>query len=108
MPWTPLPDPNGPPPTNLGDVLPLVVEGLGAPSVDVLVLVHERWPEVVGEEVAGHARPLGIDGSTLKVAAESPTWASHIRWSEAEIVARLSVLLGRDEVSSVAVRVARN
>jgi predicted nucleic acid-binding Zn ribbon protein len=84
-----------------------VVEGLGAPSVDVLVLVHERWSEVVGEEVAAHARPVGIDGSTLKIAAESPTWASHIRWSEAEIVARLGSLLGRDEVVSVSVRVAR-
>lgn len=108
MPWTPLPDPNGPPPTSLSDVLPFVVEGLGAPSVDVLVLVHERWASVVGEEVAAHARPLGIDGSTLKVAAESPTWASHIRWSEAEIVGRLAVLLGRNEVDAVSVRVARN
>lgn len=108
MPWSPLHDPDGPPPTPLAKVLPVVVDGLGVPSVDLLVLVHERWADVVGEEVAAHARPLGVDGSTLKVAAESPAWASHLRWSEPEIVARLATLLGRDEVVDVSVRVARS
>lgn len=108
MPWSPLPDPNGPAPSSVADVLGAVVEGLGAPSVDVLVLVHERWTEVVGAEVAAHVRPVGIDGATLKIAAESPTWASHLRWSESEIVARLASLLGRSEIDSVTVRVARN
>ena len=108
MPWSPLPDPDGRPPASLADLLPAVAEGLGAPSVDSLVMVHERWSEVVGEEVAPHARPLGIDGSTLKIAAENPTWASHLKWSEAEIVGRLAALLGREEVDSVAVRVARS
>lgn len=107
MPWTPLPDPDGPPPKNLADVLPAVAEALGAPSVDALVVVHERWAEVVGEEVARHSRPVGLDGSTLKIAADVPAWASHLRWAEVEIVDRLANLLGRHEVDSISVRVAR-
>ena len=102
-----MPDADGPSPTPLATVLPSVVEGLGVPSVDLLVMVHERWADVVGEEVAAHARPIGLAGSTLKIAAESPAWASHLRWSEVEIVARLASLLGRPEVESVSVRVAR-
>lgn len=107
MPWTPLPDPDGPPPRSLSELLPSVAGALGAPSVDVLVLVHERWSEVVGEEVAAHARPIGIDGPTLKVVADNPTWASHLRWAESEMVDRLAALLGRREIENVNVRVAR-
>lgn len=107
MPWTPLPDSDGPPPRPVGSLLDHVVAGLGAPSVDLLVTVHERWAEVVGEEVAAHARPLGLDGSLLKIAAESPAWASHLRWAENEIIERLATLLGRTEIDSVSVRVAR-
>lgn len=107
MPWSPLPDRDGPAPASLANVLPAVVEGLGVPSVDLLVMVHERWADVVGEEVAAHAKPIGLDGATLKIAAESPAWASHLRWSESEIITRLAALLGRDEVDAVSVRVAR-
>lgn len=83
-----------------------MVQALGAPSVDVLLLVHERWSDVVGTEVAARARPVGMDGSTLNIVADNPTWASHLRWSEAEIVDRLRGLLGREEITAIGVRVA--
>lgn len=71
------------------ELLDAVMSGLGGPSVSAIVTIHERWSEVVGAEVADHARPLGVDGGRLKIGVDSPTWASHLRWSEAEILARL-------------------
>lgn len=110
MPWSRLPtrdagDPR--PPVAFAQTLARVVDGLGAPSVDVLVLVHERWSEVVGTEIASHARAVGISGNTLKVAADSAAWASHVRWSQAEIVASIEALTGRSEITSLTVKVAR-
>ena len=86
---------------------PPVTAGLGAPGVDVVVTVHQRWAEIVGEEVADHVRPLGIEAGRLKVAADGPAWASHLRWSEAEIVGRLADLLGPDQITGIVVRVVR-
>lgn len=108
MPWSPLPTSDarrGPEPTPLTTALDAVVAALGAPSREAIVVVHERWPEVVGPEVAEHARPLAIEAGRLRIGVDSPGWASHLRWSEGEIVTRISQLVGEGQVTSVHVRV---
>ena len=110
MPWSPLPTRDGsggPPPVRLPDVLDRVLGGLGAPTVSEIVLVHERWADVVGEEMVVHARPLGIEHGRLKVGVDSPAWASHLRWSEAEILGRLDQILGAGVITAVTTRVVR-
>lgn len=110
MPWSPLPTPDGhggPGPAPLSGVLDAVMAGLGGPSVQAIVVVHERWAEVVGTEVAPHAKPLGISGGRLQVGADGPGWASHLRWSEVEILARLAELIGPGQVTAVTVRTSR-
>lgn len=110
MPWSPLPTADGdggPGPAPLSGLLDAVLAGLGAPSVDVVVLVHERWADLVGPEVAGHVRPVAIEAGRLKVVADGPAWASHLRWSEAEVLGRLTDLLGPDQVTGLSVRVGR-
>lgn len=110
MPWRPLPTPDGArdaagDPQRVDGVLDRVLGRLGAPAVDTLVLVYERWADVAGDEVAANSRPLSIDGETLRVGADDAAWASHIRWSETDILDRLAGLLGRRELTRVQVRV---
>ena len=110
VPWSPLPTADGrggPGPAPVGPALDAVLASLGGPSMEAIVVVHERWDEVVGPEVAPHARPLGIEGGCLKISVDSPGWASHLRWSEREIVDRLEGLIGAGQVTSVTVRVGR-
>lgn len=110
MPWSPLPTRDGrggPDPAPIAGVLDAVLAGLGGPTADAIVSVHERWDEVVGAEVAPHARPLGIEHGHLRIGVDSPGWASHLRWSEADILARLADLVGPGQVTSVGIRVTR-
>ena len=110
MPWSPLPTADGsggPAPVQLPEVLDAVLGGLGAPSVSEIVLVHERWADVVGEELVAHAHPVSIESGRLRVGVDSPAWASHLRWSEAEIVARLDRLLGPGVVTAVTTHLER-
>ncbi|MCU1351029.1 MAG: hypothetical protein JWM05_238 [Acidimicrobiales bacterium] len=107
MPWSPLPDPNadGPAPRALPDVLDQVLAGLGAPAVDVLVRLHDRWDELVGAEVAEHARPVAIERGVLSVVVDNPAWAGHLRWATADVMRQLDRLLGPGEVTRIRVRV---
>ena len=89
------------------DVLDQVLAGLGAPTVAAVVVVHERWAEIVGAELEDHARPVSIEDGRLRVEVDGPAWASHLRWSEAEILARLDRLVGPGTVTSVATRTVR-
>jgi predicted nucleic acid-binding Zn ribbon protein len=109
VPWSPLPTSDarrGAAPEPLASALDVVLASLGGPSREAIVVVHERWPEVVGAEVAEHARPLAIESGRLRIGVDSPGWASHLRWSEGEIVARIAHLVGEGQVTSVQVRVA--
>jgi len=50
---------------------------------------------------------VNIEDGCLRVVADGPAWASHLRWAEPEIIARLENLLGSQDVRSVSVRVGR-
>lgn len=109
MPWSPLPTSDarrGAEPAPLTSALDAVLASLGGPSREAIVVVHERWAEVVGAEVAEHARPLAIESGQLRIGVDSPGWASHLRWSEGDIVTRIAQLVGEGQVTSVQVRVA--
>ncbi|NIR37568.1 MAG: DUF721 domain-containing protein [Actinobacteria bacterium] len=94
-------------PERLGRVLDRLLGSLRAPTTDVLDTVFSRWAEIVGPDVAAHARPIAVEGSTLTVEADDPAWASELRWLENEVVARLAEVAGTDRISRVFVRVAR-
>lgn len=94
-------------PVRLGRALDRLLGTMRAPATDVLDTVFSRWPDIVGPDVAAHARPVAIEGSTLTVEADDPAWASELRWLENELVARLAEVSGTDRISKVSVRVAR-
>ena len=94
-------------PQRLGRALDRLMGTLRAPSVDVLDSVFTRWPEIVGEGVAAHSRPLSIDGGTLVVTVDDANWASELRWLENEVLARVAEVSRSQRISALNVRVAR-
>lgn len=101
-------DDSGPEPRSVPEVLDQVLAGLGVPSADAVVTVSERWSDLVGAEVAPHVRPVSIEHGRLTVVADSPAWASHLRWAEAQLLVQLAELIGPGVVTTVALRVARS
>ncbi len=104
MPARPLPG-NGPGPQRIGKALDAVMRGLGAPEGDGVHRVFDRWSEVVGEGLAARTRPLKIDGTRLVLAVDEPAIATHVRFLEAELLARFDELLGPGRVTALDLRV---
>ena len=67
MGWQPLPGTTAPP-LRLADTLDRVLGRLGAPSRAGIEVVFDRWPEVVGEAMAGRTRPVAIAAPPLRTA----------------------------------------
>lgn len=111
MPWSKLPTADatgdGPEPSALPQLLDTVLAGMGAPKAAAIIELHEGWNSVVGDELADHAQPLAIEDGCLRVGVDSPAWASHLRWSEREILARIDRLVGAGVVTSVSTRIVR-
>lgn len=94
-------------PRTVGSFLDRVVRGMGAPGLDAVELVFNRWDEVVGNVLATQTRPVAITDARLVLEADDPAVVSHVRWLEADLVERLDALLGAGRVTGVEVRVAR-
>ena len=95
--------PTGPVP--LRRTLERLLAGLGAADIDSTTLIVERWPEVVGEDLAAHVRAVAVRGTELVVGVDDPAWASQVAWLEARLLERLDVLVGRGTITAVKVRV---
>jgi hypothetical protein len=106
MGWQPLPG-TASPPTRLADTLDRVLGRLGAPSRAGIEVVFDRWRDVVGEGMAARTRPVAIDGESLVVACDEPALATHVRFLEAQFVARLTELAGSRQITRIEVRVDR-
>jgi predicted nucleic acid-binding Zn ribbon protein len=63
-----------------------------------------RWAEIVGPELAAHAKPEGFTDGELVVIADSTAWATQLRLLAGPLVKRLNAELGDGTVKRVKVR----
>lgn len=66
--------------------------------------VFGRWPEIVGPQLAAHAKPEAFSDGDLVVLADSPAWATQMRLLAPQILKRLGEELGAGTVRHVTVR----
>jgi predicted nucleic acid-binding Zn ribbon protein len=96
---------SGTEPVPIGDALARIQSELGLPNTDVLRALTERWSDVVGEEVAAHARLDAVRDGSAAIVVDGPIWASQLRYLEADIVERANALVGAGVVRGIRVRV---
>ena len=94
---------NGPLP--LKQSLERLLNGLGAPEIDTVTTLIDRWPDVVGPELASRVRAVAVRGSELVVKVEDPAWASQISWLESRLLQRIADLVGPGRITVVSARV---
>jgi len=86
-----------------------VVRGLrGGTSARAVAGVFAQWDEIVGPQVAAHARPVSLVDGRLLVEVDEPGWATQLRYLEVELLARLVTVAGTGAPTSIDVRVARH
>lgn len=63
--------------------------------------VFGRWPAVVGEQIAAHARPTTLHEGVLTISAESTAWATQLRMVQAQLLAKIAAAVGDGVVTSL-------
>ena len=93
-------------PMPLSEALAAVGAELGLPPGNPMHELEERWHDVVGRDIAAHARLDAVrDGSAI-ITVDGPIWATQLRYLETEIVTRAASVVGPGVVTAVRVRVA--
>ncbi|MDR0432343.1 MAG: DUF721 domain-containing protein [Bifidobacteriaceae bacterium] len=65
--------------------------------------VVARFAEVVGADIAGHAKPSSFDEATLVIQAVDSVWATQLRFLTPQLLARFAEVLGPDVVKTIEV-----
>lgn len=107
VPWHPLPTARERGPEPMGPTLDRVLRTLGGAPAGVVGALFGRWEEIVGPQLAGHARPVAVQDGVLVVGVDDPAWATQVRFLEVELVRRVGDVTGSTDVSRVEVRVRR-
>jgi predicted nucleic acid-binding Zn ribbon protein len=63
------------------------------------------WEEVVGSEIAGHARPSALRGEVLEVTVDSSVWSQHLQLRRVEVLEGLRAALGSGAPADLRFRV---
>jgi predicted nucleic acid-binding Zn ribbon protein len=75
--------------TRIGAVLPSVLRDLGLQKRFSERRLVERWPAVVGPELARRARATRFDKGTLFVHVDHGAWMQELHFMERELVRKL-------------------
>ena len=97
-----------PDPRPLKASLDKVARSLGGPDAGSLSGLFGRWADIVGPQLAAHARPLTLSSGVLVVAVTEPAWATQLTFLEGELLGRFREALGEGVVERVEVRLRRN
>jgi predicted nucleic acid-binding Zn ribbon protein len=85
-----------------------VAKSLGGPDAGSLSGLFGRWDEIVGAQLAAHARPLSLSRGVLVVAVTEPGWATQLTYLEGDLLRRFQDALGDGVVDRVEVRLRRD
>jgi predicted nucleic acid-binding Zn ribbon protein len=92
-------------PTPLRDSLAEVGAELGLPDPGPLAALTRHWSEMVGPDIAAHARVGAVRDGVLTVVVDAAPWATQLRYLESDVIRRAATTVGDGVVRAVRVRV---
>ena len=91
----------------IGEATRRLLRARGLQSTVALAEVLRAWEEVVGPQVAAHARPVALHATTVTIEVDEPAWATQLQFLSEGILTGLSERLDDRAPRSVNIRVAR-
>jgi predicted nucleic acid-binding Zn ribbon protein len=85
--------------------LDVVARRLGAPPAAVVARIFAHWDELVGPDIADHARPLSLRDGVLTVQVDHPAWATQLRYLSPDLLRRLREATGSEDLRELKLRV---
>ncbi len=90
-------------PAPMSDAVNTLLRRMGWSEQIAVAGVTGRWREVVGDQIADHAEPLGFEDGVLTVRATSTAWATQLTLMSGQIRHRINEEFGRDIVAELVV-----
>ncbi|MBV9660808.1 MAG: DUF721 domain-containing protein [Acidimicrobiales bacterium] len=103
--WRPIDPSRDSGPRRLSESLDRVTRRLGSPAAGVFARLFSGWEELVGADIAAHARPVSVKRGVLVLEVDHPVWATQLRYMTADLLARIREDTGSSEVVEIHLKV---
>ncbi len=90
-------------PLHMSDAFRELTGNLGWDASLAEARMFVEWPLIVGEGVADHAQPVGVDNGKLVIQASSSAWATQLRLMRHELLVVLADKLPDVPIDSITV-----
>jgi predicted nucleic acid-binding Zn ribbon protein len=90
-------------PLHMSDALKELTGHLGWDASLAEAKMFVEWPSLVGEGVADHAKPVGVENGKLIIQASSSAWATQLRLMRHELIVVLAEKLPEVPIDSITV-----
>ncbi len=74
-------------PSSVAEIVHGIAGKLGMGDDIAFDALRERWPELVGADLARRCRPASLEGGTLAVAVKGAVWMFELRRAQARLLA---------------------
>lgn len=93
-------------PQSISEIIPKVITKLGlAQKVKEIELIRD-WPEIVGNSVAKHCKPVTLDRGYLTINVDSSPWLTELeRYSKQQMLLKVQDRLGKKAVRMIRFRI---
>ena len=86
------------------EVLQMLLARLQIDESNPLMAIHRNWMEIVGPDLAVHAKMVDVKGKTLVIETDHPTWSSLILMRKKQITARIAAQFPELGITQISVR----
>ena len=87
--------------SDIGEVLGKVLQQYRPMTDQSLIRVWDLWEETVGASVSANARPAAFKADVLLVNVSNSTWLHHLRFLEKDLMEKLNMALGRNQIKHI-------
>ena len=86
----------------LADLMPLILSKIGVPDRNAQARIIEEWPQIVGDHLARHSRPVALRSGILQIAViYAPVRYDLERNHKSSILKKLAEALGAGVVRGI-------
>ena len=99
-------DPPVRPALPLQQLVPGVMQRLGLENRLQQAQISQRWPELVGSDIARHAQPVTLKNGLLVVAVDHPVWLQELsRYHKPLLLQKIRDRVGKTAIRDIAFRI---
>jgi predicted nucleic acid-binding Zn ribbon protein len=84
-----------------GQILRGILDSMTDRPEVLLVFLEELWPQLAGEELARHVRPMALSGGVLRLAVPDKVWAEQLKCLSPLLLSRINGFWGRSVVETI-------